>query len=385
MKKSSQQYFGMKIRVDVNSGIHRTLFLKNTGTLFAIGIIRTMKTDDFDYHLPEELIAQLPLANRADSRLLYVNKNLPGLCDTAFINLPAYLRPGDVVVFNNTRVVKARLAGTKSTGGKVEIMIERLLDKHLARALIRASHAPAPGSLLQLEGEITARVETRDQDMYTLRFLHPLPLIDILDQYGQTPLPPYIARTAADIDENRYQTVFAQKSGAVAAPTAGLHFDETMLEKLQAMGVGIAYITLHVGAGTFQPVRVENIDQHVMHTEQYHIPAETVEMIRSCKSADRSVLAVGTTSLRALEACAQANEGKLAAGMNETNLFITPGYQFRIVDRLLTNFHLPRSTLLMLVSAFAGMATIRHAYQHAIENRYRFFSYGDAMLIDSQS
>lgn len=356
---------------------------KDLGSPFDAGIIRTMKTDDFDFYLPDELIAQFPLENRTDSRMLYVNRNLSGLRDTTFRSLPDYLSPGDVIVLNNTRVVKARLSGIKSTGGKVEVMIERLLDTHQARALIRASHAPAVGSVLLLENEITARVEAREQDIYTLHFIHALPLVELLDQYGQTPLPPYIERSPAVLDESRYQTVFARKSGAVAAPTAGLHFDEAMLEVLRTKGIHIAYITLHVGAGTFQPVRVENIEQHVMHTEQYHIPEEAVETIRQCRQAGGRVLAVGTTSLRALEACAQIHDGKLVAGMNETGLFITPGYRFHIVDRLLTNFHLPRSTLLMLVSAFAGVEAIRHAYRHAIDNRYRFFSYGDAMFIEN--
>lgn len=358
---------------------------KDTDTLPVTGIIRTMKTDEFDFYLPDELVAQFPLANRADSRMLYVNGRHADLHDTTFRNLPDYLKRGDVIVLNDTRVVKARLSGIKSTGGKVEVMVERILDTHRARALIRASHAPIIGSILLLEDKITAQVEAREQDIYTLRFMHSLPLIELLDQFGHTPLPPYIGRNATASDEDRYQTVFAQKSGAVAAPTAGLHFDETILQTLRTLGVKITYITLHVGAGTFQPVRVENIDQHVMHTEQYHISAETVEAIRMCKSAGGSVLAVGTTSLRALEACMLANNDILVAGTGETSLFITPGFRFRIVDRLLTNFHLPRSTLLMLVSAFAGLETIRSAYRYAIDNRYRFFSYGDAMLIDSQS
>ncbi len=344
-----------------------------------------MKTDEFDFSLPPDLIAQFPLANRTDSRLLCVNDNGLSLRDMAFKDLPNHVHPGDVVVLNNTRVLKARLSGVKPSGGKVEVMIERVLDSHHAQALIRASHAPAIGSTLLLENAVTAIVEARQQDIYTLRFAHSLPLVDLLDRYGRVPLPPYIERTATTTDESRYQTIFAQESGAVAAPTAGLHFDQTMLEILRAMGVHIAYITLHVGAGTFQPVRVENIEQHVMHAEQYNVPADTVEIIQVCKARGKRVLAVGTTCLRALEACALTNDGKLVPGKGETDLFITPGFQFRVVDRLLTNFHLPRSSLLMLVSAFAGMDTIRRAYQHAITTRYRFFSYGDAMLIDTQS
>lgn len=344
-----------------------------------------MKTDDFDFDLPAELIAQFPLAKRTDSRLLYVGSKQDSLRDTTFKALPTFLTPGDVIVFNNTRVVKARLSGIKSTGGKVEVMIERIVDTYQARALIRASHAPAIGSTLQLENEITAQVEARAQDIYTLHFMHTQPLIELLAQYGHTPLPPYIERTATLADESRYQTVFAQNEGAVAAPTAGLHFDQSMLDSLQTLGIKIAWLTLHVGAGTFQPVRSENIEQHHMHTEQYHIPAETVAMIQACKAKGGKILAVGTTSLRALEASALAGNGTLVAGSNETNLFVTPGFQFQIVDRLLTNFHLPRSTLLMLVSAFAGMGTIRHAYLHAIDQRYRFFSYGDAMLIEGNT
>jgi S-adenosylmethionine:tRNA ribosyltransferase-isomerase len=344
-----------------------------------------MQTDDFDFLLPNELIAQYPLAKRTDSRLLYVNSERFNLCDTSFKELPVYLQPDDVIVLNNTRVVKARLSGIKSTGGKVEVMIERILDTRRARALIRASHAPAIGSMLWLEDKITVQVEARAQDIYTLHFIHTQPLIELLTQYGHIPLPPYIERTATPADENRYQTVFAQKDGAVAAPTAGLHFDGAMLKTLQTLGVKIAWVTLHVGAGTFQPVRTQNIEQHNMHTEQYHIPAETIEMIQSCKAKGRKVLAVGTTSLRALEASARAGHGALVSGSDETDLFITPGFQFCVVDRLLTNFHLPRSTLLMLVSAFAGMKTIHHAYQHAISHRYRFFSYGDAMLIEGRN
>lgn len=351
----------------------------------ALGIIRGMKTDAFDFYLPDDLIAQFPLANRADSRMLYVGGTAQHIKDATFRDLPHYMRQGDLLVLNNTRVIKARLSGFKSSGGKVEIMVERLLDTHRAQALIRASHAPAVGSTLSLSDGITAVVEARQQDIYTLHFPHPLPLLELLDHYGRVPLPPYIERSVTDSDENRYQTVFAQESGAVAAPTAGLHFDQAMLDTLRAMGVSIAYITLHVGAGTFQPVRVDNIEDHVMHAERYSIPPDTIEAIQACKTGGGRVLAVGTTCLRALEACARANDGQLVAGQGETNLFITPGYRFQVVDRLLTNFHLPRSTLLMLVSAFAGMDAIQRAYQHAVAARYRFFSYGDAMLLEIQS
>ena len=248
--------------------------------------------------------------------------------------------------------------------------------------MIRASHAPVVGSRLLLEQEIIVVVEARQQSLYILSFPQDRPLDELLERYGKLPLPPYIERAANTIDEQRYQTVFAQVNGAVAAPTAGLHFDETMLAHLRKQGVHIAYVTLHVGAGTFQPVKTETIEGHVMHAERYHIPTETIDAIEQCRARGGQVLAVGTTCLRTLEACAQVNYGELQAGSGETRLFITPGFDFQIVDRLLTNFHLPRSTLLMLVSAFAGMDTMRHAYQHAIAAHYRFFSYGDAMLLE---
>lgn len=342
-----------------------------------------MKVDAFDFTLSEDLIAQFPLANRGDSRMLYVNQHqTPAYRDSQFRDLPDFLQPGDVIVLNDTRVIKARLSGYKITGGKVEVMIERVLDAHHARALIRASHAPTVGSTLQLEPDIEVQVMAREADLFTLHFLHPQPLLELLDQYGEIPLPPYIGRAAEHADEQRYQTVFAQTSGAVAAPTAGLHFDDAMLSQLRTAGVHIASITLHVGAGTFQPVRTENTEDHIMHTEQYHIPETTAQAIQTCKAAGHNVIAVGTTSLRALEGCIQAHNGQLTAGWGETNLFITPGFRFQVVDKLLTNFHLPRSTLFMLISAFAGMSTARTAYQHAIDSRYRFFSYGDAMFID---
>lgn len=341
-----------------------------------------MKIQDFDFFLPNDLIAQFPPQHRVDSRLLYLDSPSNKFQDALFIDLTTYLRAGDVIVFNNTRVIKARLWGSKQTGGKVEVMVERVLDSHHVLAMIRASHAPKIGSSLLLGNKINAVVQGHEQNFYILHFAHELPVIELLEQYGNLPLPPYIERQATQLDEERYQTIFAKEVGAVAAPTAGLHFDETMLAKLHELGVIIAYVTLHVGAGTFQPVRTDNILNHQMHTEIYHIPAETINAIQQAKQIGNRVLAVGSTSLRALEACANANNGKLKSGHGETNLFITPGFNFRIVDRLLTNFHLPRSTLLMMVSAFAGMENIRCAYQHAISQRYHFFSYGDAMLIE---
>ncbi|MDT8363826.1 MAG: tRNA preQ1(34) S-adenosylmethionine ribosyltransferase-isomerase QueA [Nitrosomonas sp.] len=341
-----------------------------------------MKIDTFDYHLPVGLIAQFPLEERSASRMLYVNPASSVIRDDHFIHFPDYMRAGDVLILNDTRVIKARLHGVKQSGGKVEVMIERILDGNRALAMIRASHAPPTGSILLLEQEITAVVEARQQSLYILSFPQDRLLDDVLERHGKLPLPPYIDRAATRMDEDRYQTVFAHANGAVAAPTAGLHFDEVILTRLRQQGISIAYVTLHVGAGTFQPIKATTIEEHVMHAERYHISAETIDTIQQCHARGGQVLAVGTTCLRALEACAQANDGDLRAGGGETRLFITPGFNFQVVDRLLTNFHLPRSTLLMLVSAFSGIETIQGAYQHAIAARYRFFSYGDAMLLE---
>lgn len=343
-----------------------------------------MKTRDFDFYLPPKLIAQSPTKQRASSQMLYLDGTNGKLADVMFADLPNYLREDDVVVFNDTRVIKARLFGKKDSGGNVEVMIERVLDDQHVLAAIRASHAPKPGSRLLLADAIPVTILSREQSFYTLLFEHNKTVSELLDQFGHLPLPPYISRSANSVDETRYQTIFAKNTGAVAAPTAGLHFDELMLTKLQKTGVVTAYITLHVGAGTFQPVRAENINDHKMHSEFFFIPDETVEAVKHCKAKGGRVLAVGTTSLRALEASAAGNQGELKPGHGETSIFITPGYRFHVIDRLLTNFHLPQSTLLMLVSAFGGMENIRRAYQHAITQRYRFFSYGDAMLIEKK-
>lgn len=343
-----------------------------------------MKTRDFDFYLPPELIAQSPTKQRTSSQMLCLDGTNGKLADVLFADLPNYLGADDVVVFNDTRVIKARLFGKKSSGGKVEVMIERVLDDRHALAAIRASHAPKSGSKLLLADTIPVTVLANEQSFYTLIFEHEKTVGELLDQFGHLPLPPYISRSATSADEARYQTVFAKNSGAVAAPTAGLHFDELMLAKLHKIGVVTAYITLHVGAGTFQPVRTENINDHTMHREIFFIPEKTVKAIDQCKANGGRILAVGTTSLRALEASAADNKGKLKPGHGETSIFITPGYRFHVVDRLLTNFHLPQSTLLMLVSAFGGMENIRRAYQYAITQRYRFFSYGDAMLIEKK-
>ena len=330
---------------------------------------------DFDYPLPSRLIAQAPLPQRSASRLLDITGE--DLQDRRIADLAQLLRPGDLLVMNDTRVLHARLFGTKSSGGKVEVLVERLLDEHELLAQIRASKPPKPGMTLQLEEAFVAEVVAREGEFYRLRF--PQPAIDLLERHGRLPLPPYIERSAEADDEARYQTVFARQHGSVAAPTAGLHFDAELIAALQAHGCRIAYLTLHVGAGTFQPVRSEALSEHRMHRERYFLPVETVEAIQETRRQGGRIVAVGTTSLRTLESAALA--GDLRAGAGETELFILPGFRFRVVDVLLTNFHLPKSTLLMLVSAFAGQDRIRRAYAHAIIRDYRFFSYGDAMLL----
>lgn len=342
-----------------------------------------MRTQDFDFYLPSELIAQYPAEKRSGSRLLHLDGQSGNLTDSNFVALTQWLNPNDLIVFNDTRVIKARLFGQKATGGAIEVMIERALNDHEALAQIRASRSPKAGARLLLEGQIEAVVIGRDDDLFHLQFLNDAPIYDLLERYGHLPLPPYIAHAAESEDESRYQTVYAKHAGAVAAPTAGLHFDEAMLASIEAMGVNTAYVTLHVGAGTFQPVKVDEISAHKMHSERYHIPEATLALIAETKQKGGRVLAVGTTALRALESAAQS--GVLKAGNAETSIFITPGYQFRVVDCLLTNFHLPKSTLMMLVSAFAGHAHIMRAYQHAVQQQYRFFSYGDAMLIERGS
>jgi S-adenosylmethionine:tRNA ribosyltransferase-isomerase len=331
---------------------------------------------DFDFDLPDALIAQHPLPERAASRLLLCQR--AGLQDRLFVELPELLLPGDLLVFNDTRVIKARLAGFKESGGKIEALIERVLDTHRALAQVRASHAPLPGSRLVFAEGVGATVLARHEGFFELAF--DAAVYDVLEQHGSLPLPPYITHAADAVDQERYQTVFARHPGAVAAPTAGLHFDAPLLAALAARGVHTTTLTLHVGAGTFQPVRVEQLSEHRMHLEHYIIPPTLIDAIARTRARGGRVVAVGTTALRALESAAAA--GTLSAGPAETRLFITPGYRFRVVDRLITNFHLPKSTLLMLVSAFAGVERIRAAYAHAIHQRYRFFSYGDAMLLE---
>jgi S-adenosylmethionine:tRNA ribosyltransferase-isomerase len=338
-----------------------------------------MDVDQFAFDLPAELIAQFPPPQRGASRLLHLNGATGVVRDHHFSDLPQLLQPGNLLVFNDTQVMKARLTARKDTGGKLEILIERVIAERRVLAMIKASHAPRPGSWLRVADAVDAEVLERDGELYVLQFSGDRTAQEVMGKFGSMPLPPYIQRESAEQDEERYQTVYAREPGAVAAPTAGLHFDAHMLGRLQQRGVQHAFITLHVGAGTFQPVRTADIEQHRMHSERYAIPAATAAAIERTRSSGGRITAVGTTSLRALESAAQ--DGASRAG-GETDLFIRPGYRFRVVDRLLTNFHLPRSTLLMLVCAFAGTAHTLAAYRYAVEQRYRFFSYGDAMLID---
>ena len=337
-----------------------------------------MTLDDFDYVLPRELIAQAPAATRTASRLLHLAGTTGAVRDLHFGDVPGLLAPEDIAILNDTRVIKARLAGRKKTGGKLEILIERILASDEALVQMRVSHVPHEGDTIRIAESVEATVLARQGGFFRLRFEGCADIFALLDRFGSVPLPPYIEHGPDADDEARYQTVYARTPGAVAAPTAGLHFDHALLEKLRQRGIGIAYVTLHVGAGTFQPVR-EDPGSHEMHAEWYEVPQATVDAITAARERGGRVVAVGTTTLRALET---AGAARLRAGAGETKLFVVPGYRFQVVDRLITNFHLPRSTLLMLVSAFAGLENIRRAYAHAIARRYRFYSYGDAMLID---
>jgi len=338
---------------------------------------------DYDYDLPDELIAQAPLAGRSDSRLLVMNGSQ---CrHQKMTDLPAELLPGDRLVFNNTRVVPARLYGQKATGGRLELMLERITDTGNVLAKIRCSKSPRPGSLIELHGANDATIEAlvcaRHDDLFELegRGNADQSLAQFIEQHGDIPLPPYIDRSPDQTDSERYQTVFAAHPGAVAAPTAGLHFDALLFEALARQGIDHSFITLHVGAGTFQPVRVDDISKHVMHAERAQVSQQTVDEINTTRAAGGRIIAVGTTCVRSLEAAATA--GELSAYNDETRLFISSGFQFKVIDAMLTNFHLPQSTLLMLVSAFAGRGNTLNAYREAVQERYRFFSYGDAMLV----
>lgn len=338
-----------------------------------------VKRSDFHYALPPELIAQAPLPERSASRLLVVPPVPAPLLDRSVRDLPDLLQDGDLLVFNDTRVIPARLFGQKASGGRVEILIERLLPGSEARAQVGASKSPKAGSRIALDAGGEAEVLGREGEFYRLRFHVDRPLEVWLEHAGRLPLPPYIHRDADASDDARYQTVFARETGAVAAPTAGLHFDESLLDALRARGVRFGHVTLHVGAGTFQPVRVDDLSEHRMHSEWLNVGAALVEQVRETRARGDRVVAVGTTVVRALESAMR--DGELQPFAGETSIFILPGYRIRSVDALLTNFHLPESTLLMLVSAFAGKARIFEAYAHAIAQRYRFFSYGDAMLL----
>jgi S-adenosylmethionine:tRNA ribosyltransferase-isomerase len=343
-----------------------------------------LKKSDFHYELPEELIAQQPLSERSASRLLVLPGSDASVQDRHIRDLPELLRKGDLLVFNDTRVLPARLFGKKASGGRVEILIERLLGGHVARAQLGASKPSRAGTRIELDEGGEAEVLGRDGEFYDLRFDTREPLEKWLLHAGQMPLPPYIHRAPGADDAERYQTVFARELGAVAAPTAGLHFDDALLEALRARGVEFGHVTLHVGAGTFQPMRVERIDQHVMHSEWLNVGAQLVDQIAHTRKRGGRVIAVGTTVVRALESAMVRNtagERVLQPFAGETRIFIFPGYRIASVDALITNFHLPESTLLMLVSAFAGRERVLSAYRHAVEQRYRFFSYGDAMLL----
>ena len=342
-----------------------------------------MQIADFDYALPESLIAQFPLSRRRDARLLELGV-LPGEWrDGGVVDLPELLRPGDLVVLNDTRVIAARLFGRKISGGAVEILLERLLSSNQALAQIRASKKPRAGSAILLEPQGEIRVVGREGDLFVIEASDNGDLADLLEASGHVPLPPYIARPDQQLDVERYQTVFAEKPGAVAAPTAGLHLDRELLNEMRARGVSIATITLHVGAGTFQPLRSDDIDAHVMHAEHIEVTRTVCEAASAARASGARVVALGTTVARALESAALAT-GKLEPYVGDTRLFIRAGFDFRVVDALLTNFHLPRSTLLMLVSAFGGHARVMAAYRHAVAARYRFFSYGDAMWLERE-
>lgn len=338
-----------------------------------------MKTSDFRFDLPEELIAQYPSEQRSASRLLALDGNSGALQDLHFTNLLDLLKPDDLLVFNNTKVMPARLLGQKDSGGKVEVLVERVLDHQRVLAHVRSSKSPGEGRKLVLENQVEVEVLGRQGALFELRFTDSASVVDTLEQFGRLPLPPYIEREVDRADLDRYQTVYAQNIGAVAAPTAGLHFDDAMLKRLEAAGIETAQLTLHVGAGTFQPVRVDDVRSHQMHSEVIDVPATVCEQVKACRARAGRVVAVGTTSVRALESASLS--GEIAPFEGETDIFIYPGYQFKSVDAMITNFHLSESTLLMLVSAFAGKQHIMDAYQHAIAQRYRFFSYGDAMFI----
>lgn len=343
-----------------------------------------MRVSDFAFDLPEELIARYPKSDRTASRLMTVDGNTGAIDNGQFGDVLDKLNKGDLLIFNDTRVIPARMFGKKASGGKLEVLVERMLDEHRVLAHVRCSKSPKPGTEIILEEQVSATMVERHGALFELKFNSDEKVLDILERIGHMPLPPYIDRPDEDSDKERYQTVYNDKPGAVAAPTAGLHFDDALLEKIKAKGVELAFITLHVGAGTFQPVKVDDIADHVMHAEYVEVSQEVVDKIKQTKAAGGRVVAVGTTSMRSLESAAKAadEEGKLIIPFyQDTDIFITPGFNFKVVDCLITNFHLSESTLLMLVSAFAGYEHMMAAYEQAIEEKYRFFSYGDAMFL----
>ena len=345
-----------------------------------------MQLSDFSYELPPELIAQEALAERSASRLLHLeNGVLPEanmhLHDKHFNDILDVLQPKDLLIFNNTRVIPARLTGQKDSGGKIEVMVERILDNHRVLAHVRSNKSPKAGGKLLLEHDINAEVIARHDTLFEIQFFHESTIYQILEDFGHIPLPPYIERDDTEDDKERYQTVFAEEAGAVAAPTAGLHFTTELLNAITEKGVETAKVTLHVGAGTFLPVRVDNLDEHVMHAEWVDVDQATCDAVAACKARGGKVVAVGTTSVRSLESAAKET-GILKPFKGDTRLFITPGFDFKVVDVMITNFHVPESTLLMLVSAFSGYENIMKAYKHAVNQRYRFFSYGDAMFLE---
>ncbi len=340
-----------------------------------------MRRQDFQFELPAELIAQYPAPERTASRLLVMDSRTGALQDRQFEDLQDLLSPGDLLVMNDTRVIPARLFGNKASGGKIEVLVERILDEHTFLAQVRASKSPGPGTKLHLQNNIKVDVLDREGDLFRLFCAGDTPVVKLLEQHGHMPLPPYIDRADNERDQDRYQTVYARHAGAVAAPTAGLHFDQALLDKLRALGIEQTWVTLHVGAGTFQPVRVDEIREHTMHSEWIDVSDTVCEQVAATRARGGKVIAVGTTSVRCLETAARS--GSLRPFTGETDIFIYPGYEFKVVDALLTNFHLPESTLLMLVCAFGGYEHTLAAYRHAVSKCYRFFSYGDAMLINT--
>ncbi|EGQ7693862.1 tRNA preQ1(34) S-adenosylmethionine ribosyltransferase-isomerase QueA [Vibrio vulnificus] len=349
-----------------------------------------MQVSDFHFDLPDELIARYPQSERTASRLLQLNGNTGAVKDGSFKDVLELVQAGDLVVFNNTRVIPARMFGRKESGGKLEVLVERMLDEKRFLAHVRSSKSPKPGTLVFLgeEDQYSAEMVARQDALFELHLKADKTILEVLEEIGHMPLPPYIDRPDEDADKERYQTVYNQKPGAVAAPTAGLHFDNQLLEQIKAKGAEFAYVTLHVGAGTFQPVKVDNILEHHMHSEYAEVSQEVVDAIKTTKARGGRVIAVGTTSVRSLESAAQEslkNGTELMPFFGDTEIFIFPGYQYQLVDCLITNFHLPESTLIMLVSAFAGYDHTMNAYQHAVTNQYRFFSYGDAMFIEKKT